>query len=101
MALSFQRKRSLFHDSRSRKSYLERETGIEPATLCLGSRCSTAELLPPATHYAMGNARWGMGALGSSLSTSPITEGAAGWGPVSTAVGRGAVLAGRPRPKGG
>ena len=24
----------------------ERETGLEPATLCLGSRCSTAELLP-------------------------------------------------------
>jgi hypothetical protein len=26
---------------------LERETGLEPATLCLGSRCSTTELLPP------------------------------------------------------
>ena len=26
---------------------LERETGIEPATLCLGSKCSTTELLPP------------------------------------------------------
>ena len=25
---------------------VERETGIEPATLCLGSRCSTTELLP-------------------------------------------------------
>ena len=25
---------------------LERETGIEPATLCLGSKCSTTELLP-------------------------------------------------------
>ena len=24
----------------------ERETGLEPATLCLGSRCSTTELLP-------------------------------------------------------
>ena len=31
------------------KSYLERETGIEPATLCLGSRCSTTELLPLGT----------------------------------------------------
>ena len=30
----------------SAKSYLERETGVEPATLCLGSRCSTTELLP-------------------------------------------------------
>ena len=27
---------------------LERETGFEPATLCLGSRCSTTELLPQA-----------------------------------------------------
>ena len=27
---------------------LERETGFEPATFCLGSRCSTPELLPPA-----------------------------------------------------
>ncbi len=25
---------------------LERETGFEPATTCLGSRCSTTELLP-------------------------------------------------------
>ena len=25
---------------------MERETGFEPATTCLGSRCSTAELLP-------------------------------------------------------
>ena len=24
----------------------KRETGLEPATLCLGSRCSTTELLP-------------------------------------------------------
>jgi len=29
-------KRLLFRDSESRKSYLERETGLEPATLCLG-----------------------------------------------------------------
>jgi hypothetical protein len=28
---------------------LERETGIEPATSGLGSRCSTIELLPPRT----------------------------------------------------
>ena len=28
------------------KGRVERETGIEPATLCLGSRCSTTELLP-------------------------------------------------------
>ena len=28
------------------ESYLERETGIEPATLCLEGRCSTTELLP-------------------------------------------------------
>jgi hypothetical protein len=28
---------------------LERETGIEPATTGLGSRCSTIELLPPRT----------------------------------------------------
>jgi hypothetical protein len=26
---------------------MERETGIEPATTGLGSRCSTIELLPP------------------------------------------------------
>ena len=26
--------------------YLERETGLEPATFCLGSRYSTTELLP-------------------------------------------------------
>ena len=25
---------------------MERETGIEPATLCLEGRCSTTELLP-------------------------------------------------------
>ena len=31
------------HDGENRS---ERETGLEPATLCLGSRCSTAELLP-------------------------------------------------------
>ena len=29
-------------------SKMERETGLEPATLCLGSRCSTTELLPRA-----------------------------------------------------
>jgi hypothetical protein len=29
--------------------FLERETGIEPATNGLGSRYSTIELLPPAT----------------------------------------------------
>ena len=46
------------NDGRRRRTYtitsargvtqrsLERETGIEPATLCLGSRCSTTELLP-------------------------------------------------------
>ena len=28
------------------KKIVERETGFEPATLGLGSRCSTAELLP-------------------------------------------------------
>jgi hypothetical protein len=27
-------------------SYLERETGLEPATLALARRCSTTELLP-------------------------------------------------------
>jgi hypothetical protein len=31
----------LFQDCESRKSYLERETGIEPATLCLGMGCVT------------------------------------------------------------
>jgi hypothetical protein len=30
----------------SRNCALERETGIEPATSCLGSKRSTAELLP-------------------------------------------------------
>jgi hypothetical protein len=29
---------------------LERETGFEPATTCLGSRCSTTELLPHTIH---------------------------------------------------
>jgi hypothetical protein len=29
------------------KNNLERETRLELATLCLGSRCSTTELLPP------------------------------------------------------
>ena len=29
---------------------LERETRVELATLCLGSRCSTTELLPLARH---------------------------------------------------
>jgi hypothetical protein len=38
--------RQVVHPLVPAKSYLERETGIEPATLCLGSRCSTAELLP-------------------------------------------------------
>jgi hypothetical protein len=36
--------RRLIQLSGKPKSYLERETGIEPATLCLGSRCSTTEL---------------------------------------------------------
>ena len=31
---------------RERSGFLERETGVEPATLGLGSRCSTTELLP-------------------------------------------------------
>ena len=31
-------------------SYLERETGLEPATLALARRCSTTELLP---HYVL------------------------------------------------
>ncbi len=39
------------------KSCLERETGIEPATLCLGSRCSTAELLPPFSYLTRANPR--------------------------------------------
>jgi hypothetical protein len=30
---------------------MERETGIEPATLCLEGRCSTTELLPLAVNY--------------------------------------------------
>ena len=30
---------------------MERETGFEPATFCLGSRCSTPELLPPSTDF--------------------------------------------------
>ncbi len=30
----------------ARRLALERETGFEPATFCLGSRCSTPELLP-------------------------------------------------------
>src|ERR1700730_9393845 len=51
MALSFQRKRSLFHDSRSRKWYLERETGLEPATLCLESPASQIRKPPSARHY--------------------------------------------------
>ena len=29
---------------------MEREKGFEPSTLCLGSRCSTPELLPPQSH---------------------------------------------------
>ena len=33
------------------RGVLERETGIEPATLCLEGRCSTTELLPLALHY--------------------------------------------------
>ena len=35
MALSFHEKGPSFQDCKSRKSYLERETGLEPATLCL------------------------------------------------------------------
>jgi len=37
-----------FHAENSCEN-LERETGIEPATPGLGSRCSTIELLPPGT----------------------------------------------------
>ena len=33
---------------------LEREMGIEPTTLCLGSRCSTPELLPPGVRPSLG-----------------------------------------------
>ena len=42
-------------------SLLEREKGFEPSTLCLGSRCSTPELLPlvqlagPVASVASGN----------------------------------------------
>ena len=35
---------------RRQGSYLERETGLEPATLALARRCSTTELLP---HYVL------------------------------------------------
>ena len=35
---------------RRQGSYLERETGVEPATLALARRCSTTELLP---HYVL------------------------------------------------
>ena len=35
-----------FDSGHDRKNGSERETGFEPATLCLGSRCSTPELLP-------------------------------------------------------
>ncbi len=39
-------KRTAILAARASISYLERETGLEPATLCLGSRCSTTELVP-------------------------------------------------------
>ena len=32
---------------------MERETGFEPATFCLGSRCSTPELLPLAVVWGV------------------------------------------------
>jgi hypothetical protein len=32
---------------KSSLGFVERETRLELATLCLGSRCSTTELLPP------------------------------------------------------
>ncbi len=41
------RVKRLFSDCRASDGGLEREMGFEPTTLCLGSRCSTTELLPP------------------------------------------------------
>src|SRR2546427_1641880 len=35
-----------FANRTGQKSYLERAMGLEPTALCLGSRCSTAELRP-------------------------------------------------------
>jgi hypothetical protein len=37
---------------------LERETGIEPATLCLEGRCSTTELLPPGVYFSRAAPVW-------------------------------------------
>ena len=39
MTLCLHEKDRLSAARKSRNSYLERETGLEPATLCLGSRC--------------------------------------------------------------
>lgn len=43
------REQAVFSDGFESSERLERETGIEPATTGLGSRCSTIELLPPRT----------------------------------------------------
>ena len=39
----------LFGKNRQKRKGLERETGIEPAAICLGSKCSATELVPLAT----------------------------------------------------
>ena len=52
-----------FDSGHDGKNGSERETGLEPATLCLGSRCSTTELLP----RACWDGYWCPGALVSIL----------------------------------
>ena len=39
----------VYHEERPARERLERETGLEPATLALARRCSTTELLPLGT----------------------------------------------------
>jgi hypothetical protein len=59
---------------RDQTSYLERETGLEPATLALARRCSTTELLP--LNYSVSIAARRPG--GQSMPPSPKSHGRAG-----------------------
>ena len=64
-----QRRQGRRHNGQSldgvRRRFLERETGIEPATNGLGSRYSTIELLPPGSELIIaGVTLWSEGMAG-------------------------------------
>ena len=55
------------------KSFVERETRIELATLCLGSKCSTTELLPLGHMRICGASRTVNGDQASGTRNGPMS----------------------------